>query len=183
MSASGFRAGSLVQGKVRWASFHAHNSLNSTKFQSSPSPRIWNSTNILRSLCACCAWRLAHSILPWAWEPAMKPGADNICTKRSKWNSKLKRLQLLTLAHASGLGNPSEIWSDWKVFSWPASRPCISCGWKEFEHGTKPIELHPEPGNVLWNQVLTQLAPRDLKILIGFHMRGDGELLVLMDFT
>ena len=48
-------------------------------------------------------------------------------------------------------------------------------------HEGSPAEPYSQPGSLLWNQMLTQLAPRYFKSLIGVHMRIDVEILVLAD--
>ena len=68
-------------------------------------------------------------------------------------------------------------------FAWSVSRTCISRGWRESKHGTKPIEFHPKFWSLFWNLMLTQFAPWNLKMLIGSYMRRNVELQILMDFV
>ena len=99
-------------------------------------------------------------------------------------DSEFDWLQAITLAHANGQEKPSSIWSDRGNIS-----PDLPQGHvfhaveREFKHGTKPIEFHPKPGSLLWNRMLTHLAPRDIKILVDFHMPNDVELWILVDFN
>ena len=79
--------------------------------------------------------------------------------------------QQLDDAHASVRVTPPPVLLDWGTFSLDFIQGfAVHAIWKEFRQGRSPIEFRPRPRSLLWNPMLTAVAPRGLTILADFHM-------------
>ena len=146
------------------------------------------------------AWKLVQVISPWACEFGLELDDDTTCVKKILGTTLHKRNQpWATCIHhvpqaqfnqqpngafARGQGKPSSIWSDWGEFCPDLTQGFVShVIWNELKQGSSPIEFQPGPRSLLWNPMLSAFAPRELQMLIDFHMWVDVALLILVKFN